>query len=283
MARGIRVSLAALADDVDDTPPIHTNQSGGGAAAAVPLDELTPNPRNPREDLGDLRDLASIVDMQLQPVVTVSKSAYQQLFPDDDIHTPWVVINGCRRYAAAVKYGRADLEMVVKDELARDRATLLTAAIRENVERLDFDVIEEATAVAALVAECGTARAAAKMLHKTEAWVSQRRALLHLAPDLQAALKRGELAIRTARTLAQVPLERQVLAWQAAREREEHKADSAAGDGAAAGPTPAPRYRAVTAALRTFHAEPAQLATALRDALGDDGVATLVAALRRRK
>lgn len=30
MARGIRVSLAALADDVDDTPPIHTNQSGEG-------------------------------------------------------------------------------------------------------------------------------------------------------------------------------------------------------------------------------------------------------------
>ena len=56
--------------------------------------------------------------------------------------------------------------------------TLISASIGENVDRQDFDVIEEAKAVEALVTECGRADEAAKRLHKTEGWVSQRRALL---------------------------------------------------------------------------------------------------------
>ena len=78
---------------------------------------------------------------------------------------------------------------------------------RENVDRQDFDVIEEARAVEALVSECGTAEEAAKRLHGTGGWVSQRRALLTLAPQLQTALRGGELAIREARQLARIPLE----------------------------------------------------------------------------
>ncbi len=135
------------------------NHAGNGHAqpSAAVLSELTANPRNPRDDLGDLDDLASIVDIQLQPAVVVSRTAYQRLYPEDAIATRWVVINGCRRLAAAHRYGRADLEIIVKDELARDRITLLTAAISENVDRVDFDVIEEARAVEALARECGSA------------------------------------------------------------------------------------------------------------------------------
>ena len=54
-----------------------------------------------------------------------------------------MVIIGNRRLAAAQKFGRPELDIVVKDELAKDRATLLTAIIAENVDRSGFDVIEE--------------------------------------------------------------------------------------------------------------------------------------------
>ena len=56
----------------------------------------------------------------------------------------YVVVNGCRRLAAAHKYGREDLAIVVNDDIARDRITLISASIAENVDRQDFDVIEEA-------------------------------------------------------------------------------------------------------------------------------------------
>ena len=58
--------------------------------------------------------------------------------------------------------------MVIRDGLAADKATLLWAAIAENLERQDFDVIEEANAVEAMVAELGSAKAAAERLNRTE-------------------------------------------------------------------------------------------------------------------
>jgi ParB family chromosome partitioning protein len=279
MARGQRTNLASLAGAVGDNSPVDQTVLPAPRTSA-PLTDLTPNPRNPRDDVGDLEDLATIADIQLQPAVVVSRNAYQRLYPDEPISTRWVVINGCRRLAAAQKYGRTDLEIIVKDEIARDRATLITAAISENIDRTDFDVLEEARAVEALVQECGSGDAAAARLRKSKGWVSQRRALLELAPELQIALRQGELAIRIARSIARLPTEDQVAAWLAAQEE---AADGAGEERAAprdrAGQATPGRTRIITRALRRFDSEPQLLAEALRSYLGDDGVKTLVRAL----
>lgn len=264
--RGRRTSLAELAGDVGDNSPVDRQPVTDGPPRSVPLKDLTPNPRNPREDLGDLTNLASMADMQLQPAVVVTAGAYHALYPEDAIATRYVVVNGCRRLAAAHKYGRTDLDIVVNDALARDRITLVTAAITENVDREDFDVIEEARAVEALVAECGRAVAAAERLHRTEGWVSQRRALLKLDPQLQTALRRGELAIREARALAQVPREEQVARWRAALAKQHNN-----GDVPAPRPTPS-KSRALTTALANFDTRPDLLIEALHSYLGNDGV-----------
>ncbi|AHK36193.1 hypothetical protein OPAG_09228 [Rhodococcus opacus PD630] len=130
----------------------------------MPLSELAPNPRNPRDDLGDLSDLVSITGTQLQPALVVTRDAYLRLYPEAEPRiglARWVVINGCRRLAAAENFGRPILDIVVKDEVAKDRVTLLAAAVIEKVGRRDFDVIEEAQAVELLISECGTAEKAA--------------------------------------------------------------------------------------------------------------------------
>lgn len=180
---------------------------------------------------------------------------------------------------AARKVGRRFAQVspiVVNDEIARDRVTLISASIAENVDRQDFDVIEEARAVEALVVECGHAGKAARRLHRTDAWVSQRRALLKLAPELQTALRRGELAIRDARNLARVPLEEQVARWQAALERDESPRDK---DQDPAGTRPPSKSKVLTSAVNEFGAQPHLLADALRTYLGEHGVQTLVALL----
>jgi ParB family chromosome partitioning protein len=273
MARGQRTNLASLASSVGDHSPVE--QITPMPSRATPLDDLTPNPRNPRDDLGDLSDLESIADMQLQPAVAVTKAAYLKLYPHDTITARFVIINGCRRLAAAHKYGRTDLAIVVNDEIARDRVTMISASIAENVDRKDFDVIEEAKAVQSLVQECGSAVEAANRLRKTEAWVSQRRALLLLAPQLQTALRRGELAIREARTLARVPLEQQVARWQAAQNKQN---DSGTPNPARDKRSPNPS-RIIATALSEFHSKPQLLADVLRTHLGADGVKTLLEVL----
>jgi ParB family chromosome partitioning protein len=273
MARGTRTSLASLAAAVGDNSPVEqiarTHEAPG---KTTPLKDLVANPRNPRDGVGDLTNLASIVDIQLQPAVAVTRAAYLKLYPEDTITAKYVVVNGCRRLAAAHEYGRSDLAVIVNDEIARDRVTLISASIAENVDRQDFDVIEEAKAVQSLVAECGRADEAAKRLHKTASWVSQRRALLELAPELQTALRRGELAIREARSLARVPHEQQVARWRAAMD----KKDKPGEEGESGSTRPPTRSRVLASAIGEFESKPEILAEALKTYLGEDGVRTLV-------
>ena len=126
-----------------------------------------------------------------------------------------------------------------------------------------------------LVTECGSAVDAANRLRKTQAWVSQRRALLALAPQLQTALRRGELAIREARTLARVPLEQQVVRWQAAQDK---KNDNRERNDISGKRSPSPS-RIIARALHEFPSKPQLLADALRTHLGPDGVKALLVVL----
>lgn len=276
MARGSRTSLASLASTVGANSPVERQPVRHGSPTAVPLTDLVANPHNPRDDIGDLADLASIAETQLQPALVVTREAFLRIYPQDEDALDagrWVVINGCRRYAAAGKFGRAHLDVVVKDEIAQDRATLLAAAVTENIGRRDFDVIEEAKAIELMVVECGRAETVATKLGKTAGWVSQRRALLKLAPELQSALRRGELAIRQARALAQVPLEKQVNAWVSAAAAPSRK------------PADPERRRApatsdkVVRAFQKLDVDTITLAQALRDYLDDSAIGDLLEAL----
>lgn len=293
MARGGVNSFAGLADAVGNNSSVDgTSRAPLVLSRSVPLKDLVGNPNNPRDSIGDLDNLRSIAEMQLQPVVVVTRGAFEQLYPESKISARWVVVLGNRRLAAAHKFGRSELDIVIKDELAKDRGTLLSAIIAENVDRDGFDVIEEAKAVESLVVEFGSADAAAEHLHKSKTWVSQRRALLKLAPEIQEATRRGDLAIREARSLARVPLEQQVERWNSVRRRsdvgagdEGAKADGqASGEGrgmSSRGDSAAPTLRPVTKAIRNFDSEPRALAVALRDHLGDAGVKTLASHLRK--
>lgn len=293
MAKGGVSSFQGLIDQVGD------NSSVDGALAvapggqlpistrSVPIDDLAANPHNPRDSVGDLEELRSIVDFQLQPVVVVTRAAYQALYPETDVAQRWVVVIGNRRLAAATKFGRPELDIVVRDELARDHQTLLTAVIAENVDRSGFDVIEEAKAVDQLVQMFGTATAAAEHLRKSKGWVSQRCALLKLAPELQESLRAGDLAVREARTLASVPHAEQVERWRrtaegAAKGGEQGAADEAGDKGRVNRKTSSSSaVRAVTRALRKADADPTALAMALRDFLGDSGARALTSSLRK--
>ncbi|WP_342213171.1 ParB/RepB/Spo0J family partition protein [Nocardia otitidiscaviarum] len=272
--------MTDLIDSVGDHSPVDgvaTRTVPAGPPTSAPLAELAANPRNPREDLGDLSELQSIATTQLQPALVVTRQAYLGLYPEDEDRigpAQWIVINGCRRLAAAREFGRADLEFVVKDEVAASRVTLLAAAISENVDRRDFDVIEEARAVEAMVAECGTADLAAAQLQKSRGWVSQRRSLLALAPELQSALRRGDLAIREARILARVPRAEQVQRWL---DSQNPKPDTSETDPKK--PTPPTDAERIAKSLKKLSAKPDTLAVALTDYLDAEQLRTLVASL----
>lgn len=296
MARGRRTSLASLGDHVGDGSPVDSVSlvpHDGVLRTDVPLADLVANPRNPRDELGDLSDLESIVDRQLQPGTAVSRAAWLGLYPEDETRlgtAKFVVVNGCRRLAASRKFGRPGLDVVVRDAIASSRSDVVSAAVLENIARRDFDVIEEAKAVDLLAAECGSADAAAARLGRTKGWVSQRRALLKLAPELQAKLRAGELAVRVARSLSQVPFEEQVEAWRSTQNREpidpsrEDVPPSDASDKAGEGSSDSrPRNRAtpdkVERMLKRIQVEPSALAEAARAIFSESELLELISAL----
>ncbi|MFJ7280273.1 ParB/RepB/Spo0J family partition protein [Kitasatospora sp. NPDC098663] len=215
MARRVNVS------DLLGTPPPDTESAEeterpekADRLIHVKASRLIPNPHNPRDEVGDLSDLSSIQEIQRQSLLVVTRAAYLALYPEETEALrgyDYVVVNGCRRHAAAVQYGREQLACAVNDSVARSRAALRRAAYDENVERRDLDPIEEAKAVVAIVSEYPTAKEAAEAEGWTGAWISQRRSLLKLHPEVQALVRShartgGEtgLSIRVARRLGSV-------------------------------------------------------------------------------
>jgi len=304
--KGGRANFASLVGAVGDNSPVDrkrtvspkpvtTEPVDGQFLADVPVAELVANPRNPRDEVGDLSDLSTITDRQLQPGTAVSRAAWLKLWPEDEAEigtAKYIVVNGNRRLAAAVKYGRPGLDVVVRDSIAVNKGEILWAATSENIDRRDFDVLEEAKAVELMVAEFGSADAAATKLGRSKGWVSQRRALLKLAPELQAALRAGDLAIRHARSLAKVPLEEQVAAWEAAQNPESDKstADPGPADSQPNAPTkddpdesaPIEPADKVVQALKKLSVDPAVLAAAVRKHYSNDEQRALIDALGLR-
>jgi ParB/RepB/Spo0J family partition protein len=210
---GRRVSFADLADDdVEDEPGVDP----APPARWIAVSQCLANPRNPRDKdkPDDLSDLKSIKERQLQSCLAITPRAYLRLWPEDreelkagpdDV----VIINGNRRRAAAEKYGRAELLVVVDDGVATSRAAVLRAAYDENTARADFDPIEEARAVVEIVAQYATAKEAAEDEGWSQPWISQRKNLLKLHPELQQEVRakaagRDGISINVARRLGSV-------------------------------------------------------------------------------
>lgn len=221
---GRRVSLVALANEkVEDIP-------GRSAPTLVRLriSQLAPTPLNPRRDFGsdtELNELGESMKVrQLQPVVAVSRAAYLKLWPEheDAINSAdFVLANGERRFRAARHVELDGIDVLVREEVADSRTTFLDAVLTENLDRKNFDPIEEALAVAAMVGECGSAKKAAAQFRRHESWVSQRRALLKLTPELQECVRSAELPVRIARSIASLPPDQQELAWRKAQAEQE--------------------------------------------------------------
>jgi ParB family chromosome partitioning protein len=204
--------------------------------ATVPLEQVAANPVNPRQDLGDLTDLAASLREvgQLQPCVVVSRPAFLGLYPEREASiggARFVVVAGSRRRTAAELAQLPTLDVVVRDELAGTRAKFFAAAVTENITRRDFDPVEEALAIQGLVAECGSGTAVAKLLGYTKGWVSQRLKLLELSDPMRDLVRAGEVPVRDARRLAKLPAAQQLPAWrheQDARERAAEATDASA-------------------------------------------------------
>jgi ParB family transcriptional regulator, chromosome partitioning protein len=184
--RGLGKGLEVLIGGRDDAPEL----------AQVPVDQIHPNPRQPRRrfEPDAASGLASSVRAQglLQPVVVRPRAA-----------GGWELIAGERRWRAAKDAGLTDLPALVR--AADDRDTLLLSLV-ENVAREQLSPVEEARAYAMLIDEFGLPLAeVAERVGKAKPTISNRVRLLDLPDEVLWMLVRGELTERHARAVLAVP------------------------------------------------------------------------------
>lgn len=189
-----------------------------GRLVHIPLDDLTPNPRNPRDEDVDsdpeTAELAASMHLigQQQPAVVVSRDAYLQRWSEDTdlIPTQWVLMIGTRRLAGAKLNGWATLECVTREHITPDLEQLGDLAFHENVHRKGLNPLRVAFYLADQMEILGTETAVAGKVGKTQPWVNQMLKLLKLVPELQALVKTGELNASIGRDLARLSRKEQL-------------------------------------------------------------------------
>jgi len=167
----------------------------GAHFAELPLDSITPNPRQPREvfDEDALQELVTSIQEVglLQPVVV------RQVGP-----ARYELIMGERRWRASREAGLEAIPAIVR---ATDDDKLLLDALLENLHRAQLNPLEEAAAYDQLLKDFNcTHDQLADRIGRSRPQVSNTLRLLKLSPAVQRRVAAGVLSAGHARALLSV-------------------------------------------------------------------------------
>ena len=157
----------------------------------LPTDALHPNPHQPRRDFdeGALRELSESIRRYgiLQPLtVRRTENGYE-------------LIAGERRLRAAKLAGLREVPCLLARSSEEESALL---ALIENLQRRDLHYLEEAAAIAQLIAAYGLSQEqAAEKLGKSQSAIANKLRLLRLSPACTRLLRENGLSERHARAL----------------------------------------------------------------------------------
>ena len=118
-----------------------TSSAGSPVGRLVPIDQVDPNPNQPRQVMGDLSELmASIAEKGIiEPIVARQRGSRFQ------------IVAGERRYQAAVQVGLREIPVVIREV---DDTEIIEIALVENLQRKDLTAFEEAEALHGLATRC---------------------------------------------------------------------------------------------------------------------------------
>jgi len=190
--------LAALIGDVDEETSV---ADGGRKPRRAPIENLRPNPRNPRRLFTDaeLAELADSIRERgiIQPIVV-------RALQGDNFE----IIAGERRWRAAQRAGLHDVPIAIVE--AND-AQSLEYAIIENVQRADLNPIEEASGYLALMDDFNrTQEEVAQIVGKSRPHVANTIRLLKLSEPVKQLVRSGKISAGHARLLLGQPNAEQI-------------------------------------------------------------------------
>ncbi|WP_251717211.1 ParB/RepB/Spo0J family partition protein [Lactobacillus agrestimuris] len=157
----------------------------------ISLDEIRPNPYQPRKNFDDksLKELSDSIKENgvFQPII-VRKSV-----------NGYEIIAGERRFRASKLAKRTTVPAIVRQF---DESQMMEVAVLENLQREDLTPLEEAQAYEMLQKNLGlTQEEVSKRMGKSRPYIANYLRLLTLPNKTKRLLQRGELSMGQARTL----------------------------------------------------------------------------------
>jgi len=203
LGKGIRALLNTI--DEEMKAPVQSatssSQNAGatiGSIVRIPVDLIVVNPKQPRRDFDEnaLKELSESIALHdiIQPitVIKLSPSKYQ-------------LISGERRWRASKMAGLKDIPAYVRT--ASDDQEMLELALLENLQRENLNAIEIALSYKMLMDECAlTQEQVAERMKKERSTVANYLRMLKLPPDIQKAVRDGQLSMGHARAIISLEL-----------------------------------------------------------------------------
>lgn len=197
LGKGIRSLLQSIDSDLKGASG-HLKPQAVEAATNVlrlPIENIETNPKQPRRDFDEqaLQELAASIKIHdiIQPI-TVSRSHGNK----------YRLISGERRLRASKIAGLKDIPAYIRQ--ANDQE-LLELALLENLQREDLNAMEIALSYKRMMEELShTQDQVAERMGKDRSTVTNYIRLLKLPPDIQIAVRNGEISMGHARALINV-------------------------------------------------------------------------------
>ncbi|MBA2746817.1 MAG: ParB/RepB/Spo0J family partition protein [Flavisolibacter sp.] len=197
LGKGIRSLLQSIDTDLKNTTGQLQPQAMEAATGILrlPIENIETNPKQPRRDFDEqaLQELANSIKLHdiIQPI-TVSK-----------LHgNKYRLISGERRLRACKLAGLKDIPAYIRQ--ANDQE-LLELALLENLQREDLNAMEIALSYKRMMEELDhTQEQVAERMGKDRSTVTNYLRLLKLPPDIQVAVRNGEISMGHARALVNV-------------------------------------------------------------------------------
>lgn len=194
--RGLGRGLSSLMSDV--STPIETKSAETGNDRTVSVDQIYPNPDQPRRTFDDraMEDLtASIAEKGIiQPLIVRERPSPNGKFE---------IVAGERRWRAAQRAQLHQVPVIVRDF---NDVEVLEVAIIENIQRSDLNAIDEAAGYKQLMEKFGrTQEEMGTALGKSRSHIANSVRLLTLPDSVQSMLADGRLSAGHARTLVGHP------------------------------------------------------------------------------
>ena len=161
----------------------------------IAIDDIETNPKHPRRDFNEqtLQELSHSIKLHdiIQPI-TVSRMA----------NGKYRLISGERRLRASKLAGLKDIPAYIRQS---NDAELLELALLENLQREDLNAMEVSLSYKRMMDELDyTQEQVAERMGKDRSTVANFIRLLKLPPDIQLAVRSGELSMGHARALINV-------------------------------------------------------------------------------